>query len=105
VKWNVADLTRLLPLLGVLQNDMAPMIIDDPPFFDLLQGPKAAEAGKAIVQAAISYARGLSGAVDITHWRNAQLRGSEFDHTGEEGSEQRITRTAHALSITAPCGA
>jgi hypothetical protein len=43
------------------------MIIDNPPFFDLLQGSKAAEAGKVIVQAAISYARGLSGAVDITH--------------------------------------
>jgi hypothetical protein len=105
VKWNVADLARLFPLLGVLQNDTAPMIIDNPPLFDLLQGSKAAEAGKTIVQAAISYARGLSGAVDITHWRNAQLRGSEFDHTGEGESGQRVTRTAHALSITAPCGA
>jgi hypothetical protein len=46
---------------------MAPKIIDDPPFFDLLQRSKAAEAGKVVVQAAIPYARGLSGAVDITH--------------------------------------
>jgi hypothetical protein len=61
------DLIRLSPLLGVLQNDAAPMIIGNPPLFDLLQGSKAAEAGKVIVQAAIAYARGLSGAVDITH--------------------------------------
>jgi hypothetical protein len=54
-------------LLGVLQDDAAPMIIDNPPFFDFLQGAKAAEAVKLIVEAAISYARGLSGAVDITH--------------------------------------
>jgi hypothetical protein len=40
---------RLSPLLGVLQNDTAPMIIDNPPFFDLLQGSKATEAGKVIV--------------------------------------------------------
>jgi hypothetical protein len=50
-----------------MQNDTAPMIIDNPPFFDLLQGSKAAEAGKVIVQAAISYARGLRGGMDITH--------------------------------------
>jgi hypothetical protein len=36
-------------LLGVLQNNTAPMTIDKPPFFDLLQGSKAAEAGKVIV--------------------------------------------------------
>jgi hypothetical protein len=54
-------------LLGVLQNNTAPMIVDNPPLFDLLQGSKAAKAGKVIVQAAISYAWGLSGAVGITH--------------------------------------
>jgi hypothetical protein len=54
-------------LLGVLQNEAAPMLIDDPPFLDLLQGSKAAETGIVIVQAAISYARGSNGAVDITH--------------------------------------
>jgi hypothetical protein len=43
------------------------MIIDYAPFFDFVQGSKAAQAGKVIAQAAISYARGLSGAVDITH--------------------------------------
>jgi hypothetical protein len=42
-------LIRLSSLLGVLQNDTAPMVIDNPPFFDLLQGSKAAEAGKVIV--------------------------------------------------------
>jgi hypothetical protein len=55
------------PLLGVLQNDEAPLIIGNSPFFYLLQGSKAAEAGKVIVQAAISYARGLRRAVDFTH--------------------------------------
>jgi hypothetical protein len=50
-----------------LQNDAAPMITDNLPFFDLPQGSKAAETGKAIVEAAISNARGLSSAVDITH--------------------------------------
>jgi len=60
-------LIRLSPLLGVLQNDTAPTIVDNPPFLNLLQGSKAAEAGEFIVQAAISYARGFSGAVDIIH--------------------------------------
>jgi hypothetical protein len=58
---------------------MAPTIIGNPPFFDLLERSKAAEAGKVIVQAAISYARRLSGGVDITHLRRPRLRGSEFD--------------------------
>jgi hypothetical protein len=46
---------------------MAPKIIDNSPFFDLFQGSKAAQAGKVIVQAAIPYARGLSGAGEFTH--------------------------------------
>jgi hypothetical protein len=37
------------PLLGVLKNDAAPMSIDNTPFFDLLQGSTAPEAGKIIV--------------------------------------------------------
>jgi hypothetical protein len=37
------------PLLGVLQDHTTPMIIDNPPFFDLFQGAKAAEAGEFIV--------------------------------------------------------
>jgi hypothetical protein len=61
------NLTRLSALLRTLQNDAAPMIIDNSPFLDLLQGSKAAEADKTIVQAAISYAWGLSGTIDITH--------------------------------------
>ena len=63
---------RLSPLLGVLKNDTTPMMIDNPPFLDLLQGSKAAEAGKVIVQAATSYARRLSGAVDIIHGSKTQ---------------------------------
>jgi hypothetical protein len=35
-------------LLGVLQNDKTPTVIDNPPFFDLLQGSKATEASKVI---------------------------------------------------------
>jgi hypothetical protein len=50
-----------------MQNDAAPMTIGNAPFFDLLQGAKAAETGKVIAQAAISNARGLSRAVDMTH--------------------------------------
>jgi len=58
---------RLSALSGVLQNDAPTMSVDNAPFFDLIQGSKAAEAGQVIVQAAISYARGLSGAVDFIH--------------------------------------
>jgi hypothetical protein len=58
---------RLSSLLGVSQNDPAPLLVDHRPFLDFLQGSKAAEAGIIVVQAAISNARGLSGAVDITH--------------------------------------
>ena len=68
------NLTRLSALPGTPQNDAAPMIIDNSPFLDLLQGSKAAEADKVIVQAATSYARGLgryawglSKTIDITH--------------------------------------
>jgi hypothetical protein len=43
------DLSRLSPLLGISQDDMAPMNVGDPPFLDLLQGSKAAAAGKVIV--------------------------------------------------------
>jgi hypothetical protein len=57
-----------------LQNDAAPTIIDKPPFFDLLHGSKAAQAGQVIVQAAIADAGGLNGAVRITHG-SAQLQG------------------------------
>jgi hypothetical protein len=58
---------RLSAPFGVLQNDEAPMMIGDTPFFDFVHGSKAAEAGQIIVQAAISDARRLSGAVDFTH--------------------------------------
>jgi hypothetical protein len=44
-------------MLGVLQDDAAPLIIYQPPFLDLLEGSKTAEAGEVIVQAAIAYAR------------------------------------------------
>lgn len=53
--------------LRILQNIAASMIIDNTPLFNLLQGSKATETGEVIVQAAISDARRLSRAVDITH--------------------------------------
>jgi hypothetical protein len=51
------DRIRLSALLGILQNDAAPMNVDNAPFFDLLQGSIAAETRKVFVQAAISYTR------------------------------------------------
>ena len=63
----VSALRRRSSLLGILQNDAAPMIVGDPPFLDLLQGSKAAEAGEVVIQAAVSDAWGLSGDVGITH--------------------------------------
>ena len=70
----VSALRRCSSLLGILENDAAPMIVGEPPLLDLLQGSKAAEADKVIVQAATSYARGLgkyawglSKTIDITH--------------------------------------
>jgi hypothetical protein len=68
------------------------MVIDDAPLFDLLQRAKAAETSVVIVEAAIAYARRLSGAFSITHLRRAQLRGLEFDHTGHGKSGASITR-------------
>jgi hypothetical protein len=59
--------TVLSALLGVPQNDAATIILHQPPFLDLLERSKAAEAGEVIVQTAISYARGLNRAVDIAH--------------------------------------
>jgi hypothetical protein len=51
VKWNVArlHLIGLSAPLGILQNDTAPVIIDQPPFLDLLERSKAAETGSVIV--------------------------------------------------------
>jgi hypothetical protein len=57
----------LFALLRVLQNHAAPQIVGNRPFLDLIQGSKAAKTGKVITQAAISYARRLSGSADITH--------------------------------------
>ena len=59
---------KCTPLPGVLQNDLALLVIDQRPLLDFLQGTKAAETDVVIVEAAISYARGLSGVVDVTHW-------------------------------------
>jgi hypothetical protein len=36
-------------LFGVLQNDASPLIIDERPFLYLLQGAKAAKAGRVII--------------------------------------------------------
>jgi hypothetical protein len=46
---------------------MTPAIIDNRPLFDLFQRPKAAEASKVIVEAAISDARRLGGTVVFAH--------------------------------------
>jgi hypothetical protein len=62
------------PLLGVLQNEMTPMTIGNSPLFDFLQRSKAAKTDDIIVEAAISDARRLSGAVDSTHLGRQQLR-------------------------------
>jgi hypothetical protein len=43
------------------------MIVDNPPFFDLLQGSKTAQAGQVVAKTTVSHARGLRGAVDIIH--------------------------------------
>jgi hypothetical protein len=64
----------LFPPLGILQNNAASMVIDNPPLFDLLQRAEAAETGIVIVEAAVSDARRLSGAVGITHLRRAPWR-------------------------------
>ena len=75
-RWRVRfrHLTRRFAIAGVLQNDAAPTIIDKPPFFDLLQGSKAAQAGEVVGQAAIADARGLNCDLGITHG-SAQLQG------------------------------
>jgi len=52
---------------GILHNAAAPKIIDNSPFFNLIERSKAAEANQVVVQAAISDARGLSGAVGVIH--------------------------------------
>jgi hypothetical protein len=43
------NLAYLSALFGVLQNNAAPMIIDNSPFFDLLQRSIAAEASQVVV--------------------------------------------------------
>jgi hypothetical protein len=90
-KSGEAKLVLFSSLLGIPQNDAAPIRIDHAPFSDLVERPKAAEANVVIVQAAISDARGLSGAVDVAHWGRARLTGFELDHTGERQSGHRIT--------------
>jgi hypothetical protein len=59
-------------LLGIIEDRRAPLIIDEAPLLDLLQGTKTAETGVVIVEAAVSYARGLSEPVHVTHrWRSS----------------------------------
>jgi hypothetical protein len=61
------DLESLSPPIRIFQNDTAPVIVDNSPFFDLFQGSKAADADEVVVQAAIAYARGFGEAVGIDH--------------------------------------
>jgi hypothetical protein len=74
---------RLAPSPGIVQDDPAPMRIGNPPLLDLLQGSKAAETRIVIIEAAVAYARGSSGAVGVAHCDRARLRlaGEGFDHT------------------------
>src|SRR5580704_13515702 len=70
---------------------MPPMIIGDPPLFDLIERSKAAETGKIIVEAAISNAWGWNAAVDFTHLFR-EHDGSGLDHIEQRGSRKSITR-------------
>jgi hypothetical protein len=54
-------------LRRILQNHSAALTVDDPPFLDLLDGSKAAEAVQIVVQATIAYTRGLHGIIDVIH--------------------------------------
>jgi hypothetical protein len=71
---------------------MAPTIIHNSPLFDLLERSKAAEAGKVVVQAAISYARGLSGGVDFTHLYAHDCEAANLTHR-RGGIREYITMT------------
>jgi hypothetical protein len=53
------------------------MLIDNRPFLDFLQGSKAAQTGKVIVEAAIADAGGLNDALGIAHG-GAQLQGLDL---------------------------
>jgi|HubBroStandDraft_6_1064221.scaffolds.fasta_scaffold306335_3 hypothetical protein len=77
----VHHLTGVLPALrGVLENAVPTSTIHDAPFFDFLKGSKASQTDQIIVQAAISYARRLSGIVHVTHWHRPLLRGYIEQH-------------------------
>jgi hypothetical protein len=58
---------RLSAQPGIAQNFATPRVIDYSPFFDLFQRTKATETGIAIVEATVSYARGLNDAVHVGH--------------------------------------
>ena len=85
------------------------MVIDNPPFFDLLQRAKAAETGQVVVEAAISDARRLSGAVNVTHLRRDHGEVSDlsthvernpgFHHTGGD-PERGDLRPVVSLLVT-----
>jgi hypothetical protein len=64
---RVQSLMGVSASLGVLQDDVASMIIGKPPFLDLVQGSKAAETVEVIVEAAIADARRLRRTVGICH--------------------------------------
>jgi hypothetical protein len=42
-------LVDLSSSIGILQNNSTPMTIDNPPFLNLIQGSKTADAGTVIV--------------------------------------------------------
>jgi hypothetical protein len=87
---------RVLPPLGVLQDDTASLVVDNAPLFDLLQRSKASETDKVVVEAAISHARRLSGAVGITHLRGVKIAGSA-DLTTQERRNPGIHHTGEVM--------
>jgi hypothetical protein len=53
-----------------LENSEAAPVVDNSPFFDLLERPKTADADEFIVQAAVPYAWGLNWGVAVRHKTN-----------------------------------
>ena len=66
------------------------MIIDKPPFFDLVNGSETPQTDQGVVQAAIANAGGLDGAVAIDR-AGAEAHGSAFNHARPERTGYRIT--------------
>jgi glutathione S-transferase len=82
---------RLLAPLRVLQDRAAPLVLHEPPLFDLIQGAKTADADIAVIEAAIAYARRLDGSAAITHRLTVVALGTAC----EIGSRERGCNPRH----------